>query len=437
MLPSMKLFPIASPAALAARRQRAADTLDLQDEILLIAAGEPIGIPGGMDQTYPFLAHAEYVWLTDREVPGSVLAYDPRAGWIDFVPQVTEKERIWEGRAENEPDSVPAEELAAWMAARRGRPVVALGAPLPPLRGDGARRAELRERFTHARRPKDDTELERMRAAIRATEAGYRVLREAIRPGATERQIQVELETGFYRAGADRTCYGTIVGTGPNAAVFHFRPGARAAKEGELVLVDAGAEIRRYGCDVTRTYAASGTFTGIQKDLFDVVLRAEERAVAACAPGVETVDIHFGSCRDLVEGLIELDILRGSVDSIIEREAHLLFYPHGIGHMVGLGVRDAGGALPGRPKRTEPALKNQRTDFPLEPGYVMTIEPGIYFVPALLNDAGRRKRYPDCVNWEKATSLIGLGGIRLEDNVLITKDGRENLTAGIPKGPAA
>jgi Xaa-Pro aminopeptidase len=240
-----------------------------------------------------------------------------------------------------------------------------------------------------------------------------------------------------FRAGADRTCYGTIVRTGPNAAVFHFRPGARAAREGEVVLIDAGAECRRYGCDVTRTYAASGSFTGIQKDLFEIVLRAEERAVAACAPGVETVDVHFGSCRDLVEGLIQLDILRGTIDSIIEREAHLLFYPHGIGHLVGLGVRDAGGALPGRPKRTEPALKNQRTDFPLQPGYVMTIEPGIYFVPALLNDEGRRKRFADCVNWEKATSLIGLGGIRLEDNVLITKSGRENLTAGIPKGPTA
>jgi Xaa-Pro aminopeptidase len=114
-----------------------------------------------------------------------------------------------------------------------------------------------------------------------------------------------------------------------------------------------------------------------------------------------------------------------------------VFYPHGIGHMIGLGVRDASGALPGRAKRTAAALKNQRTDFPLEPGYTVTIEPGIYFVPAILNDPGRRKRYPDCVNWEKAVSLLGLGGIRIEDNVLVTKAGRENLTAEIPKGPTA
>jgi Xaa-Pro aminopeptidase len=287
--------------------------------------------------------------------------------------------------------------------------------------------------------PKDDVELERIRAAVRATEAGYRTLREAIRPGATEREIQVELEAGFFRAGADRTCYGTIVGTGPNAAVFHFRPGARAAREGEVVLIDAGAECRRYGCDVTRTYAASGSFTGIQKDLFEIVLRAEERAVAACAPGVETVDVHFGSCRDLVEGLIQLDILRGTIDSIIEREAHLLFYPHGIGHLVGLGVRDAGGALPGRPKRTEPALKNQRTDFPLEPGYVMTIEPGIYFVPAILHNDEFRERFADQVDFDACEKFLqindgrGFGGIRIEDDVLATDDGADVLTAAVPK----
>lgn len=426
-----------SKATLEARRRRAADALGLQDEVLLIAAGEPIGIPGGADQTFPFASHAEYFWLTDRETPGGVLAYDPSEGWTDFVPEVTEKERVWEGREENEPGTVPLQELAGWIAKRRGRAVRNLGVALPGLPGDPARLAELRDRFTHARRPKDEQEIARMREAIHATAAGYRRLADAIRVGATERQIQIELEHGFFRGRADRTCYGTIVGTGPNAAVFHFTPGDRAAREGELVLIDAGAEIRRYGCDVTRTYAANGTFTGIQRDLFEVVKRAEERAVAACAPGAETVEIHYGSCRDLVEGLIELDIMRGSADSIIEREAHLLFYPHGIGHMIGLGVRDASGALPGRPKRTAAALKNQRTDFPLEPGYTMTIEPGIYFIPAILNDAGRRKRYPDCVNWEKAVSLIGLGGIRIEDNVLVTKDGAENLTAEIPKGAVA
>ncbi len=416
-----------------ARRLRATDALKLQEEILLIGAGEPIGVPGGADQTYPFLAHTEYVWLADRNEPGGVLAFDPRDGWFDFAPEVTEKERVWDGRTDNEPGTVPTRDLPAWLAARRGRPVVSLGAELPGVRGDAARTAELRERYTHARRPKDAAEIERMRAAVCATAAGYRRLREVIRPGATEREIQIELEAAFFRGGTDRLCYGTIVGTGTNAAVFHFTPGARAAKEGELVLIDAGGEVARYGCDVTRTYPASGKFSSIQRDLFDVVKRAEERAVAACGPGVETVDVHLGSCRDLVEGLLALDLMRGSVDSIIEREAHLIFYPHGIGHMIGLGVRDASGSLPGRSKRTEPAFKNQRTDFPLQPGYTMTIEPGVYFIPAILNDPERRKRYPDCVNWEMAVSLIPLGGIRIEDNVLVTKDGCENLTAGIPK----
>jgi Xaa-Pro aminopeptidase len=424
-----------STEVLEARRRRAAAALGLKEEVLVVGAGEPVPIPGGGDQVYPFLSHSEYFWLTDRETIGGLLAFDPADGWADFVPEVTEHDRIWEGRADNDPDTLPLGDFAGWLAARRGRAVVNLGAPVPGVRTDSARVASLRELLTHARRPKDEQEIARIRQAVRATAAGYDRLREVLRPGVTERQVQIEMEAAFFRAGADRPAYGTIVGTGPNSAVFHFKPGGRAAGEGELCLVDAGAEVLRYGCDVTRTYPASGRWTSIQRDLYAIVRRTEERGVAACAPGVETVDIHFAACRDITEGLVALKLLRGSVDSLIEREAHYLFFPHGIGHLVGLGVRDASGALPGRPKRTEPALKNQRTDFPLEPGYLMTIEPGIYFIPGIVNDPKRRERYADCVDWKLAESLLPLGGIRVEDNVLVTAGGRENLTEGIPKHP--
>ena len=422
-------------AALEARRARTAGALSLGDEALVIGAGEPLGIPGGGDQVYPYLSHSEYFWLTDRETQGGVLAFDPNDGWTDFVPEVTEHDRIWEGREENEPGTTPLGEFAGWLAARRGRSVVNLGSAVPGVRSDAARVAALRELFTHARRPKDAHELARIREAVRATASGYERLVEVARPGVSEREIQIEMETAFFRAGGDRPAYGTIVGTGPNSAVFHFKPGRRVAGEGELLLVDAAAEIQRYGCDVTRTYPVSGRWSSIQRDLYAIVHRTEERAVAACGPGVETVDIHFGACRDITEGLVAMKLLRGSVDSLIEREAHYLFFPHGIGHLVGLGVRDASGSLPGRPKRTQPALKNQRTDFPLEPGYLITIEPGIYFIPGIVNDPKRRERYADCVDWKMAESLLPLGGIRVEDNVLVTAGGRENLTEGIPKHP--
>jgi Xaa-Pro aminopeptidase len=420
-------------AALGTRRERVAKALALTSEVLLIGAGEPIPIPGGADQCYRFLAHPEYVYLTDREIAGAVLAFDPDDGWTHFVPEVTERDRIWEGRSDAEPGTEPLPGLAAWLGKRRDRTAVNLGAPLPGCRTDEARVGELRSRFSHARRPKDDAEIERMRIAVAATAAGYRLLAERVRPGVSERELAVELEAEFFRSGADRTCYDTIVGSGPKAAVFHFSPGERRVRPGEVVLVDAGAEVRRYGCDVTRVYPADGAWTGAAGELRAIVLRALDRAIGRCGPGVEMADVHLGACADLTEGLIGMGLLRGAADSLIERGAHALFFPHGIGHMVGLGVRDAGGRVPGRTPRSLAGLRVFGTDLPLLPGYVMTIEPGIYFVPALLRDPKRRERYGDAVDWERAESLLPLGGIRIEDNILVTPEGRENLTRAIPR----
>src|SRR5262249_37807756 len=134
------------------RRKRAADAWALRDEIVLVGSGSPIHVPGGADLTYPYMAHTEYVWLAGHESPDSVLAYDPRAGWTDFVPPVTQAERVWEGRTESR--GTPLGELAGWLAARRGRPIVVLGSPVPGTNGDEIRAGMLREQLLHARRPK-------------------------------------------------------------------------------------------------------------------------------------------------------------------------------------------------------------------------------------------------------------------------------------------
>ena len=124
--------------------------------------------------------------------------------------------------------------------------------------------------------------------------------------------------------------------------------------------------------------------------------------------------------------------MRGKPESLVEQEAHTVFFPHGLGHMVGLGVRDASGVSPGRKKDERPSLRTLRMDLPLAPGYVVTIEPGLYFIPALLNDADRRERFRDQINWSMAERYLPLGGVRIEDNVLVTTDAPENLTAAIP-----
>lgn len=418
-------------AQLDARRGRAAAAWALKDEIVVIPAGEPIPVPGGADQTYPFLSHAEYFWLTDHECPGAVLAFDPQEGWTDFVPETTEGERVWEGRGDA--PGTPLSRYEGWRAARSGRPVVVLGAALPNDGGTDARALELRAALMHARRPKDAAELNRLRAACSASARAYAAITPRIVAGVTERELQIELEAEFFRGGADRTGYGSIVGAGAHAGVLHFEPGERVVRAGDAVLIDAGAEIRRYTSDVTRTYRAAGGDPGFFRALYSVVLALQERAVARCRAGVEWRDVHMGACRDTVAGLVELGIMRGDPDALVERDAHALFFPHGLGHMVGLGVRDASGYLPGRARSTRPGLNMLRTDLPLQRDYVITVEPGVYFIPALLQDPERRKRYADCIAWDRTDQLLEFGGIRIEDNVRITEGDPENLTAAIPK----
>ena len=426
---------VLDPAVLAARRARVAKALELTTEILLVGAGEPVPLPEGTDQQYPYRAHTEYYYLAGLECPGGVVAYDPKKGpakgWASFVPDVTEAERVWEAREQMPGESVAR--LEPWLTARRGRPVVNLGAPLRGVRSDEARTAAVRERFAAARRPKDAAELGLMRRAAEATAAGFAAVREHLRPGVTERALQIEMEAAFCRGGADGTGYGTIVAAGANAATLHFHPSKRVIKKGDFVLIDAGAQVGRYVIDVSRTYIAGGKGSRFQRDLYQLVLAAEEAALARCRPGAEWKEIHLAAAVEMVAGLVDMGVMRGAAESLVEQEAHLLFFPHGLGHLVGLGVRDASGRQPGRAPDPRASLKNLRMDLPLRPGYVTTVEPGLYFIPAILNDPARRRKYKDAVNWPLAEQHLDIGGVRIEDDVLIPDNGGEVLTRAVPK----
>jgi Xaa-Pro aminopeptidase len=286
---------------------------------------------------------------------------------------------------------------------------------------------ELRDALIHVRRPKDDVELERMRIAAEATRAGFEELVALIGAGRTERELQVALEAAFLRNGGDFLAFESIVAAGDHAAVLHFSPTARELRDGDLLLVDAGAEYRGYASDVTRTYAVTGTFTAEQALVHDTVRRAGETAIAACRPGKEWHDVHRAAALVVAEGLVELGVLRGSPETLVESGAASLFFPHGVGHLVGLGVRDTGPAS-GEAGTEIPGLPRLRLDIPLQPRHAWTVEPGIYVVPALL----ARERPRDDVDWDRVDELHGFGGVRLEQNVLITDDGCELLTAAVP-----
>lgn len=413
---------------LARRRRAVADAWSLTDEVVLIGAGELITVPGRGDRTYPFYAHSEYFYLTDRNRPGGVLAFDPGEGWFDFVTAVTEDDRLWSGAPAQAQPGLTTAMLADWLASRSARPVACLGTARSDDPSSPTLVQELRASLDRVRRPKDALELERMRIAALATRAAFAAAVPFLRDGVSEREVQVELETAAFRGGGDAMAYDTIIGSGTNSAVLHFAPTARVMRTGELVLIDAGADYRCYASDVTRTYPVDGRFASEQQEeLHGVVRAAELAAIGRCSAGTEWREVHLTAALVIADGLVSAGILRGDPESLVQSGAVWMFFPHGIGHLVGLGVRDAGGMLPER-RDDPPPFPHLRIDLPLEPGMVVTVEPGLYFVPAILQDPERRRRYRDEVDWDAVDRMLGFGGIRIEDNVLITDGGHEVIT---------
>jgi Xaa-Pro aminopeptidase len=410
----------------------------------------------GTDQSHDFHAHPDHTYLAGTAIPASVLAFDHREGWTLFVPVASQEDRVWVGDGESLEDARtrsglglvrPITALGPWLESHRGEPIALLGnddlTHLPGAYGlanwpalevalDHEAAARLTHAIAEARRAKDPAELDAMRAAAAATRAGHLAALRLSRPGMTERQLQVEVEAEFFRHGAPRTAYGSIVGGGPNGAVLHFSPTARPFQDGEIVLMDAAAEYDGYAADVTRTFPAGRRFAGIQRDLYQLVYAVQRQAIAGVRPGQEYRELHMAACHQIAAGLADLGLLRGTPADLVDSDAHALFFPHGLGHMLGLATHDAGGCLAGRTPSDRFGLKWLRADLPLQQDYVVTIEPGIYFIDALIHDPARRERYRDQVDWDRVDVLASFGGIRIEDDVRVTSDGAEVLSAGIP-----
>lgn len=244
-----------------------------------------------------------------------------------------------------------------------------------------------------------------LRRAGEITARGHRRAMAFCRPGHYEYQLEAELMHEFAFSGARHLAYPCIVGSGANACTLHYVNNDSLMRDGELVLIDAGCELEYYAADVTRTFPVNGRFSREQRALYEVVLRAQSAAIAAIRPGNHWNQPHDASVLEITSGLVELGLLRGRVQKLIEREAYREFYMHRVGHWLGLDVHDVGDYRVGNEWRR------------LEPGMVMTVEPGIYVAPSNGKVAGK---------WR------GIG-IRLEDDVLVTAAGCEVLTAGVPR----
>jgi Xaa-Pro aminopeptidase len=297
--------------------------------------------------------------------------------------------------------------LQAWAsqldrAPRSGRAALGLVAPCPLLH-------ELRLR-------KAPEELERLREAARISAEAHELARQVARPGLRERQVQAVIEQHFLEQGARGPAYNSIVAGGDNACVLHYTANNAELRDGELLLIDAGCSLADYyNGDITRTFPINGRFTGEQRALYELVLAAQEAAVASVAPGFTAEGVHDTAVRVLVAGLVELGLLVGEVDGIIEQGAFRHLYMHRTGHWLGLDVHDVG------------AYRLGEHHVALETGMVLTVEPGLYVSDRLPVPEGQPAIE---ARWK------GIG-IRIEDDVAVTGHGHENLTAAALKAPAA
>ncbi|MRG90515.1 aminopeptidase P N-terminal domain-containing protein [Polyangium spumosum] len=257
------------------------------------------------------------------------------------------------------------------------------------------------------RASKSEAELGWMRRAAAITRDAHLGAMRLAAPGRYEYEVEALIREVFRKNGAERTAYQPIVGSGANATILHYHANRKRLGEGELLLIDAGCEYEYYASDVTRTFPVSGTFSPLQRRLYEVVLAAQLAAIASVKPGTTVDAIHDITVRTLVSGLVREGLLSGDVNEIIEKETYKRLYPHRTSHWLGMDVHDVGHYY----RDGEARL--------LEPGMVLTIEPGLYVAP----------------DDEKAPAECRGIGIRIEDDILVTATGYEVLTADIPKAP--
>lgn len=290
----------------------------------------------------------------------------------------------------------------------------------------------LTDALTYCRVLKTDWELEQLREACRINDLAYHEVMKSIKPGMYEYQIKAIFNKVQIENGLLQDAYNGIFASGVNASILHYVENKDRIRDGDLFLMDAGFECNGYASDYTRTFPANGTYTDIQKGIYNSVLAGMTEVLNAVKPGAKMEDLHLLAARTMMEGLKELDIVRGDVDDLMNENIFALFFPHGLGHFLGLDTHDVGGYPKGVDRIDRPGIKFLRARRDLQPGMVVTIEPGIYFVPAVLEPAVQDKTQKQFLNVDRVRSLLTFGGVRIEDNIVITDDGYENLT-GVPK----
>jgi Xaa-Pro aminopeptidase len=419
------------------RRARRERVMEAMGEGVMILATAP-ELLRNRDTPYPYRYDSYFWWLTGFAEPeaAAVLVSGPEPRQILFCRDKHQEREVWDGfrwgpeaasgaygfdaaygwdkldeemsaLLENQPalhyaigrDPDWDARVMGWLNAVRGKARAGVRAP--------DRLLDARAVLDEMRLIKDADELALMRRAAEISAAAHGRAMAATRPGLREYEVEAEFLHEFRRQGCDAPAYPPIVAGGANACVLHYVFNDQVLRDGDLLLIDAGAEYGGYAADITRTFPVNGRFSGPQKAVYDIVLAAQAAAIEQVRPGSPWIAPHEAALRVLTRGLVDLGLLAGEVDGLVEQEAYKRFYMHRTGHWLGLDVHDAG----------EYKLAGEWRA--LQPGMTLTVEPGLYIraaedVPGEFHDIG----------------------IRIEDDALVTETGCEILTVAAPKGVA-
>jgi Xaa-Pro aminopeptidase len=435
-----------------ARRARLAKLLGNRPALIAAGLPRPRNYAANL---YPYRASSHFLYLFGLHLRGAIAVYDGSAFTL-YLPEPHPDQALWEGPAPTFEEisaatACPVRPLARLPASVRGRAVATLAAPDVETCLEQSRLlnreirpgvmdvldAPLADAMIALRLQHDEAAVAELRRAAEATAEAHRAGMAATRPGRTAAAVRAAMEAALIARGMG-CAYPSIVT--PHGEILHSERYDHELRDGDLLLADVGAETEGgWAGDVTRTWPVSGRFSPTQRDFYQLVLEAQRCAIAAVGPGTRYRNVHLIACQTLASGLVDLGVLRGDPIAL----AAAIFFPHGVGHLLGLDVHDMedlgdrAGYAPGRERSKEFGLRTLRLDRDLVPGMALTIEPGLYQVTSILQDTALTRVAGDRLDRKKLAAFADVRGIRIEDDVLVTETGREVLTGSIPKSIAS
>lgn len=412
---------------------------------IIFVAGASVSHRYGTDFEYPFRQESNFLYLTGVQEPDFSLILVPSTGEYHlFSPRRDAMYAVWMGfvRTQDElnkaysPDHIHfTDELDAVLKSINPgvvHCVTETDAASIRKSGFNAETGTLADALAYCRVIKTESELDELRKASKVASLAHRSVLSALAPDKREYEMMALFQYECVRRGYLHQPYSGIHAGGTGAAVLHYVENNRKLRDGDMYLIDAGAESNGYASDFTRTWPTNGKFSSKQAQLYDIALEMLETSIANTRAGVEMENLHLDAARVLTERFKEAGFIRGDTEELMKKNIFALFFPHGLGHFLGLDTHDVGGYPKGVERIDRPGLRYLRARRLLEPGMVITIEPGIYFIPALLKPAFENPEQSKYLNISVLKEYLDFGGIRIEDNLIITSDGHENMT-DVPK----